>query len=61
MNNKIVSRCEALRIIKLHGWEADAQTMCFNGMTVKNGSSFNELEGIKEVYLLRDVLRWLGY
>ena len=56
-----ISKLKALEILFKHGWEPFQQTACFNGKTVKQGSSFYEVLGNKDFYTVKILKEWLGY
>lgn len=56
----IITREEARRILKEHGFEFNTDTLVKNGKLIPS-TSFNNHLGIKDNYKLKDVKRWLGY
>lgn len=58
-----MKRSDVLKVLQNHGWQPDQQTS-YNPITkemFKEGSSFDEMLGIKEEYKAIDVYKWLGY
>lgn len=53
---------QVIRIIKKHGWNSvHQQTAVKDGEWVKEGSSFFEQVGDKDIYTIKEVKEWLGY
>ena len=59
--NMKISRKQALKLIEGHNFQPDQQTASIKGELVKEGTSFNEMLGIKENYESKLIFAWLGY
>ncbi len=55
-----VTHKRTLEILKYHGITFRMNTAVLNGQLVDNTSFFNDF-GIKQHYIYRDIMEWLGY
>ena len=49
-----------MEVLKAHGWTPRTNTMAYRGQEVLN-TSFFDCFGIKQYYIYREVMEWLGY
>jgi len=55
-----VTHKRTTEILKAHGWTPRTNTMANKGQEVLNTSFFDDF-GIKQHYIYREVMEWLGY
>lgn len=55
-----VTHKRTIEILKEHGWTPRTNTMANKGQEVFNTSFFDDF-GIKQHYIYREVMEWLGY
>ena len=55
-----ITHQRTMKILKAHGWTPRTNTEARQGQEVLN-TSFFDYFGIKQHYIYRDVMEWLGY